>query len=118
MATYTIHVPGWLPTPLNKLMRGRWASSKHKAKDREVLDRAVYCHAVPKAAGKRKVMLHVVMPPGRRAPDPDSLFKSLLDGLVHLELLKDDNRLWCEPGPVSFSRGDALCTFLTLEDLP
>jgi Holliday junction resolvase RusA-like endonuclease len=65
---------------------------------------ATYAHNIPKAQGKRRVSLHIILDKGQRAPDPDAFFKSLCDALVHAEMLVDDNRQHVELAPVTFSR--------------
>jgi len=72
---------------------------------------------VPKAQGKRRVSLEIVLGPRQRGGDPDSYWKLLLDNLKHLGLIRDDNKEWVELGPVTFSRGPQRATAITLEDL-
>ncbi len=78
---------------------------------------AYYGRGVPKASGKRVVSMHVVFPPRKRMPDVDSLWKSLLDSLVHAGLLVNDSAAWASMSPVAYSRGESLTTFITVEDI-
>lgn len=113
-ALHTIHILDWHPTPLNKLL-GHWArSSKLKKLDRGVI--AYYFADIPKAAGKRRVSLEIVLGKGQRACDPDAYWKSLLDALVHAGQLVNDSPKWVELAPVKFSRSIAGAT-ITLEDI-
>jgi hypothetical protein len=59
---------------------------------------------VPKATGRRRVSLQIVLKKGQRAGDPDSYFKSLCAALVHVGMLVDDNPQGVELAPVAFSR--------------
>jgi hypothetical protein len=69
------------------------------------------------AKGKRRVSLHLTLAPRQRAADPDAFWKSTLDALVAAELLTDDNRQSVELGTVTFDRGPARRTVITLADL-
>lgn len=114
----TMEIPGWQPTPLNKLIGGHWGTAARRKKhDREIIGRACMIYDVPQAHGKRRVGIHVVLPPKQRAVDPDSLFKSLLDALVASGALVDDNRQNVAFTQPTFSRGDALCSYVTVEDV-
>lgn len=113
---WTFRIPNWSPTPVNKLYDHHWASRrKHKKSDAEIV--AHYGRGVPKASQKRAVSLHVIFPPGKRMPDVDAYAKSLLDALVHCGLLVNDSSAWCVLEPVAYSRGQALTTFITVEDI-
>lgn len=116
-STYTIRIPGWMPTPLNRLMAQHWAkAARLKKADAAILFTYADQYAIPRATGKRSVELLVVLPPRQRAPDPDALWKSLLDAAVHAGLLVNDSHHWVEAAPVQFARGDKLTTYLTLTD--
>ncbi len=73
----------------------------------------------PKAQGKRRVSLRLLMAKGKRCPDRDAYWKSLLDGLVHAGMLVDDNPKHCELGGVEFERSNnaSFGTMITLEDV-
>ncbi len=114
---WTFRIPNWAPTPLNKILYGKhWSDgARRKRSDGEVV--AHYGRSVPKAKQKRTVSLHVVFPKGKRMPDVDAYAKSLLDSLVHCDLLVNDSGPWCLLYPVTYSRGEVLTTFITIEDV-
>jgi hypothetical protein len=117
-AVWTLEVPGWVPTRLNKLLGSHWAAAgRLKDKDANVLATAVMVYGVPKAEGKRRVRLHIVFPKGERAADKDAYHKSLLDGLVKCGAIRNDSHVWVEWEPPTYSRGDAKVTYVTLEDV-
>jgi len=107
-----------MPTPLNKLLGGHWARG-HRAKKQDAarLSHEVAIQGIPAAREKRAVSLLIVLPKGRRAPDPDAFWKSTLDALVQAGALVNDSSRWIELGPVEFARGERLATYLTLEML-
>lgn len=116
-AMWTMRIPLWMPTPLNRLIGGHWAKgAKLKKQDREIVALAVQLHRVPPAEHKRRLSVLIVLPKGKRACDPDALQKSLADALVHAAVLRNDSHLWVEHQPVEFARGERLCTYVTLED--
>ncbi len=117
-ATWSIPLPiGVRPASLNEIMAGHWSKGAAlKKRDRRVIGIAAVMAGVPKATGKRRVSLAIVLPKGQRRWDADGLFKSLLDALTHAEMLVDDNPKWCELGTVSYSRGERLSTIIVLED--
>lgn len=117
-ASWTIRIPDWWPTPLNQLInRHHMAAHRLKKTDAQLLQRMAQCQGVPAATGKRRVSLVIILPPRRRAPDPDAFWKSLLDGLVRAGLLRNDSQHWVECSPVEFARGQRLCSYVTLEDI-
>jgi Holliday junction resolvase RusA-like endonuclease len=115
----TLMIPGWMPVPLNKMLGHHWGTAtKHKRADRLVVKAAVLAYHVPRAEVRRRVTVLVVLPKGKRAPDPDALYKSLLDAMVEAGALVNDSYRWVVADPVEFARGDKLTTFVTLEDVP
>lgn len=118
MGIWTMELPGWQPCPLNRLLHCHWGTAaKRKALDRDTIAAAVLVYGVPPATGKRRVELRIILAKGQRASDPDSFWKSLLDGLTHARAIRDDNRQWCELGPARFARGEDLVTLVTLVDV-
>lgn len=115
--TIRVFIPKWHPSPINKLINCHWgAASRRKKFDREV----VHWQFVgkPKATGKRRLTLHIILDKGQRACDPDAYHKSLLDALVHAGQLTDDNRQGVELMPVKFSRDpEEWGTLVTLQDM-
>lgn len=115
--TWTLAIPGWMPTPLNKIVTSHYGKAhRMKNKDKEIIGLAAMVYGVPVADRKRKVSLLIVLSKGQRAPDPDALWKSLNDALVHCGSLRQDSHLWVELGPVEYARGERLCTFVTIEE--
>lgn len=118
MTSFTIEIPRWHPAPLNKLMKGHW-SNGHQLKKVDRAMVAAYASGVPKAKGKRRVSLHIILDKGQRAADPDAYQKSCLDALVHAGVLVDDNRQHVELAPVTFSRDpQGWGMVITLEERP
>lgn len=113
-------IPDWHPARLNQWDGQHWAKrAKLKKADREFI--AVYAHQqeIPKAASKRRVSLVLTLGKRQRGGDPDSYWKSVLDGLVHSGLLVDDSKEWVELGTVDYARGlhGVRQTEIVLEDL-
>jgi hypothetical protein len=118
VASFTLEIPRWHPARLNQ-MKGHW-SKGHRLKKADCEMVAHYARPFPKPGqgDKRRVSLHIILNKGQRAGDPDSYQKSLLDALVHAEMLWDDNRQHVELAPVTFSRDAAAWgTVIQLEDL-
>jgi hypothetical protein len=112
-----IDIPRWQPAFLNKLMRVHWRTeARLKRNDRDML----WAHyRRPVATTRRRVDLEIrLKATQRRAPDADGVWKSLLDGLVCCDALVDDAQEWCEQGTVTFVRGAAWGTRITLTDVP
>lgn len=105
--TARLFIPSWHPAPLNKL-KGHWGiGHKLKKADREMVAMYARLMSVPKATGKRRVLLTIILAPGKRGCDPDAYWKSLLDALVQAGLLIGDNPNGVELPPVIFERGTA-----------
>jgi hypothetical protein len=121
MAEYVIDIPDWQPTPLNKLMGSWHTRNRLKHADYKV----IWAYSlgkdgktiVPYGQVKRSVELIVTLEPRQRAPDPDSLWKVTLDGLVRAYALWNDSPKWCELLPVKFGRGEHKATRIVLRDL-
>ncbi len=119
MATNRIIIPRWRPWPDNKLAGGiHWAVRK-KRKDMDKSMVAVYADmsGTPKATGKRRVQLEIILTGRQKMTDPMAYAKSLLDALVHCGLLIDDTGEWVEWIPPVYTRGDVGVTTIVLEDL-
>jgi len=118
--TVSCFIRDWRPTPLNKLINAPHWSVRSSLKAHDALIMLVAFKPLPKATGKRRVSIHVVLGKGIRSVDPDAYFKSTLDGLVKCGQLKDDSAKWCEfttPTQVRAKKGEAWGTLITLEDL-
>jgi hypothetical protein len=113
-----VTIDGWRPATLNQLMnRHHMQAHKLKKADARTLADAMVAGGVTAALGKRRVRLTVGMGPRERRPDPDSLFKSLLDGLVRAGALVDDGPKWCVLEPVVFFKSPSRCALIELEDI-
>jgi Holliday junction resolvase RusA-like endonuclease len=100
-------------------MGGHWAvAARRKKADAQMI--AVYGRNVPKAAGKRRVELEIILKPRHRGGDVDSYWKSTLDGLKRAGLIVDDNRQHCEISQPTYSRGTETNwgTVIRLTDIP
>lgn len=116
--SWTMRILDWMPTPLNRLLGQHWAAAgRCKRDDAAEIQIAMTQQHVPVARTKLRLSVLIVLPPRKRAPDPDSIQKSLCDGLVHASALRNDSHLWVEHGPVQFARGQRLTTYVTLEML-
>lgn len=105
MPSAVMFVPNWIPTSLNKSIRRHWSeASRQKKAEAALIGAAAKAQDVPPAGGKRRVDLHVILPPGRKKLDDDNAWKSVLDGLVKAKLLIDDRREWKENGDITYSR--------------
>jgi hypothetical protein len=78
-------------------------AARRKKADAQMI--AVYGRSIPKAVGKRRVDLEIILKPKQRGGDVDAYNKSLLDGLVRCGLLVDDNRQHVELSQPTYSRG-------------
>lgn len=114
---YRLTIPGWHPTKLNELLRGRWVAAKLKKRDREIIGTNARWANVSRATSPRRVHLAITLGKGQRAGDPDAYWKSLLDALVHCGLLIDDNRQHVVLDPVEFVRGVEPETTIELFDI-
>lgn len=115
--TYTFTFPGHCAT-VNQLYAGHWGrKAKLKRRDRDIVGIAVKVAGVPRATGKRRVSIHLTMGYKMRTPDPDGIYKSLLDSLVQCGALLDDRKETCEITPPTFGRGKVAETVVVLEDV-
>lgn len=115
MPEYTLTIPNWHPTRLNQLLTHWAVANKRKKSDYQLV--WGYAHTLPKARGKRRLELTIILGPGQRAADPDAYFKVICDALVKLGLLTDDNRQGVELAPVIYRRGKEKATIIRLTDM-
>lgn len=114
--THMLHIANWLPATVNQLLHaGRWGWKLKKA-DRERVALHAKLVGVPPAAGKRRVTLTLTMGHRMRTPDPDGVWKSVLDALVKCGALLDDRKECVELAPVRFERAKTKATTILLED--
>ena len=122
----TIYVPGWIPASLNKSQGRHWSvKSKAKKSDRVAIADAVLFSGIRPHSGKRRcVSMFLILPPGKRCPDDDNLWKGALDGLVYAGVLFNDSPTWVKRGTLTYARGivhpgdaNPQGTFIVVEDL-
>ncbi len=109
MPTFLLVVLRWHPPRCN-VWRGRHWAVAHKLRKQAVQLLGVYAvqQRVPKARGRRRVSVEIVLAPRQRQPDADAYDKLLLDSLVGAGLLLDDGaRGLVGRVEVSFRRGAA-----------
>ena len=115
---YTLRIDNWHPRRLNELLAVHWSKAGQLKKADQQLVAAMSLNArIPRATGKRRVRLHLILAPRQRGADPDAYWKSLLDALTSCGLLVDDNRQHVELTMPTFARGKRRETIITLEDL-
>lgn len=118
---FTVRIPGWRPTSLNKLLYAKVSERiRLKKADSEMV--GTHCHLadIPRATCKRRVSIQITLGPRQKEYDDGNARKSIFDGLVACGRLVNDNRAWSEEGPVTWlPRGSGTSgTILTLEDVP
>jgi Holliday junction resolvase RusA-like endonuclease len=114
-----IVISGWRPHTLNQLMRVHWSKRrKAKASDAMVIAAELHRAGMPKAECPRELeVVWVVGPHPDQAPDPDNIWKSLLDALVSCGALVDDCRHFCRLRYLRFERSDAKGIKIRLKDV-
>jgi Holliday junction resolvase RusA-like endonuclease len=110
-------IPDWRPATLNELMSNRFRAARLKKADRKIIAGYARLAGTPKATGKRRVSVEVTRSGRMKEIDPDGIWKSLNDALVHAGLLVDDNSRLCELGTFTQPKGDRKSTRIILEDL-
>ena len=116
---WVVTMLGYHPPTINMLIGRGWRTIHSiKRRDRKRIGDEMALAGIPRATGKRRVTLEIILAPRQRSPDPDAFWKVLLDSLVSCGALKDDNRQWVELAPVEIGRGKRRATVLTLEDVP
>ncbi len=115
---YKLRITRWLPTSLNRLMRGSYhVQAKRKRIDCNMV--CGYCiqNRIPRAQGRRRVDLCLTLQGRDKEHDDDNCWKNLLDNLVTAGMLIDDCRQYCQRGEVTYERGVERGTLITLTDL-
>lgn len=110
-------IPGFQPATLNELLRGWRQAAKLKKRDRRVIGMYAMIAGIPKATGKRRVTLTIILGPRQRGADVDAWWKSTLDALKHCGAITDDDRHGVELAPVRYERGPERGTVIELEDV-
>lgn len=121
--TGTVHeffIKWWRPATINRLMFTTvWNRIRLQKEAAEMI--GWYGRETPKATGKRRVTILVLMSPRMRPVDADALFKSTLDGLVAAGLLQGDRCENVELAPLEqrpVRDDEEWGTMIRLEDLP
>jgi hypothetical protein len=118
MQTWKLVVENWQPMTANQRERRHWRARSHRMRvDRDLLAGLALFQGIPRAHGRRRVDLTIVLGPRQTGADPDAWWKSTLDALVGAGLLLDDRRRWVQLGDVNYERGTRRATTITLTDL-
>jgi hypothetical protein len=121
--THRFFIPGWRPMRLNQMIgRNKYAVSRAKKKEYEMVGAYAILAMVPRATGRRSVRLEVVLEGRQQRVDQDAYSKVVLDALVECGLLIDDDKAnvaWEQP---TFTRreandGQEAGTWIVLTDL-
>lgn len=116
MPRQEVVIPG-LTARLNELLRSVRARISLKKRDRGLVKVACFNARTTPATGKRRVSLTVTLGPRNRVGDPDGLWKSILDALVHAGILRGDGPSDVELGTIEQVRGKRSEMRVTLEDV-
>ena len=117
-AVETITIPGYLPTPLNVLMRRHYQRrAATMRKEAELVVHYLRSGSSTAAVGKRRVSLLLTLQGQDKVRDPDANWKVILDACVSSGRLVDDGPKWCELGSVNYGRGPKRATTIILEDI-
>ena len=116
---WLVAIQRWHPASKNQLKAGRHWAVGHRLKkfDKDVVALAVLGAGVPKAEGKRRVELTIVLGPRQRGCDPDAYWLSLLDALQACGAITGDSHDRVELAPVSYVRGAQAATLVMLRDV-
>jgi hypothetical protein len=118
MSQWTITIPAYTPTSVNKLLSLHpYSRSRAKRGDYELVAYYAKQAGVPPATGHRKVGLEVILGPRQRACDPDNLNKVFRDALKHAGLIVDDSKRWATFTEPVITRGSERATIITLEEV-
>lgn len=115
-------IPNWHPARLNQWDGKHWGvRSRLKKADSLVLATYVAAHPAQRwlrsPQGPRRVSLRLYGWKRGRLPDPDAYWKSVLDGLVHAGVLRDDSWEHVELGLVVFARSEAKSTTILVSEV-
>lgn len=118
MAIQTLVLEGHTAT-YNELHSSKhWAvRCKLKKRDREWIGALAKVNGLVPATGKRRVSLLITLAKGKRRPDEDAWWKSILDSLFKAKMLVQDSPKWCKTGDVTYERTGKNGMVITLEDI-
>lgn len=115
---HVLWIPGWRSATVNQLMRRTVQVRCRLARiDREIVAYYARKQSIPKATGKRRVALEIVLTGRQQESDADAPWKSTLDSLVSCGLLRGDKVQDVELGGVRYSRGGEAGTRVVLTDV-
>lgn len=110
-----ITIPNYKPPSLNEFLGKHW-SVGHKLKNDCKAFMIHYSRELPKATGKRRVDMHIVLGKGARKLDADNAWKLVLDSLRYARMIVDDSPEYCVTTEPTYSRGEKT-TIITLTDI-
>lgn len=117
MPTHRLFIPDWRPARLNTIL-GHWAKAgRIKKKDREIVGVYFHLEEIPKATGKRRVSLEIVLKGRQKQTDPDAYWKSLLDSLTACGAIVDDSEAYVELAGTTYRNGEPCGTTIIMADL-
>lgn len=104
----SIWIPFWIPSPLNRVTRGKVRDAIRMAKE-DKLQFGLIANSLKSKPSYSVCLVNVVViwPIGRRMTDKDSLFKILLDCLVSSRIIPNDSPKFCQPGQIHYARAAA-----------
>lgn len=118
MSRYAFTIEGFSPQSLNRFTKGKVRRGiRARTGDRDLVCYYAKLSGIPPATGKRRVSLHITLPRGVRAIDPDNAYKAIFDGLKQAGAIRNDSYLWVEIGEYRIIRGTCRQTVIILDDL-
>jgi hypothetical protein len=115
---HEVRIAGAICPTLNALMRGKLrARMALEAGWRAVVAHAATAAGVPRATGKRRVTIRIILGARRRGADPDAFFKASGDALKAAGMLVDDSRKWVEWAPTEYEPGAQDGTVYVIEEV-
>jgi hypothetical protein len=118
MSQWTVTIPGYTPTSVNKLLSLHpYSRSRAKRGDYELVAYYAKLAGVPPATGHRNVSVEIILGKGQRAGDPDNYQKCLRDAIKHAGLIVDDSKRWATFTEPVITRGAERGTVITLENV-
>jgi len=113
----TLHLYGYHPPTINKLLECRWSAAKLKKACVNVMWQSCLEQKLVKATGKRMVSIIITTAKRGRRCDPDAYYKSTLDALVKCNMLVDDSSQWCDFSSTMITAGEKNLTTIILTDI-
>jgi hypothetical protein len=118
MTCYTLELPRRHPATINQLMHSVRGKIRLNKVDRNMIAGYVMAERIPRAGGKRRLSLYIILGKGQRGADADPYHNSLLEACKHAGLILDDSSRYVELAPMPFSPDPAVWgSVIRLEDL-